>query len=217
MAATLSGGIFANEDYELSTRVIIESDEFVNLTGRPAQAVANFIIDGGEMFLEAGNASIEFELFVESENLGNVPIITDPNNFPIILSGPQFFAGGLFEAAASGDTTFTPRGSDINATQLSRTNVEIPLSFQSLDLGVLGPGDRLALAYDFTYTLTMTGPGSFSEIMFAEFSDPLMLAGRPVLEVTFTPTSQVIPEPSTVIVWSLLGFFGLAIHCRHPR
>ena len=215
LEASLSGGIFANEAYELSTRVIIESDEFVNLTGAPRRAVANFIIDGGELFLEAGNAKIEFNLFVESENLGNVPIATDPLDFPLILTGPQFFAGGLFEAEANGDTTFRILGNDIGATRVSRTNVDIPLSLQSLDLGILGPGDRMAVVYDFTYLLTMTGPGAFSEGMSAQLSDPLMLSNIPALEVNFTPVSSV-PEPSVLLLVGIGLLLG-ALRLRPGR
>ncbi len=99
---------------------------------------ANFIIDGGSIVMDAGNALASYQLVIEAENLGTAPIESPTRLIIPSLSGPRFQADGEFVADAVGDQVFTIFGEDIGATQLDRTTVEIPFSLQTLDLGILG-------------------------------------------------------------------------------
>jgi hypothetical protein len=204
----------------VSATVFIESDEFVNVTGVPQRATASFIIDGGSLFITFGrDLRASYELTVEAWNLGNVPITTsridlaqaafDAPGFP--FSGHRFLTEGTLEADAAGAVTFVTSGKDIGAvldSQLAR--VEIPPSLQSLDLGILNPGDRVYLSYRLLLFTEVTGG---SEGIFSRFSDPLNLSGSPAFPViTFTP----IPEPSTVVL-PIIAAIGVSAFTQRRR
>ncbi len=208
LRTSLTGGISASETYELTAQVSIYSDEFVNLLGVPARVEASFIIDGGSLLMEAGRAEVSYQLEVEGENLGTAPIESPPRLLIPSLSGPSFRSAGEFVADALGNQVFTTRGADIGATQVDRNNVDIPFSFQTLDLGILGAGERMAIRYFFDMRTTLTGPGAFAEGIFTEFSDPLSLGSQPVIALRATPlASSPLPEPplAALLVAALAG------------
>jgi hypothetical protein len=211
----LSAALNQSGVVSVDSRVIVASDEFVNLTGAPQQATANFIIDGGFLLLDGGrNARATYHLSPLGANLGNVPIETDQSRFaflntPCFPVCPEFSTSGVLEADASGNLSFMQFGEDIGATFKPPGLVDIPLSFQSFDLGIVNPSDRLYLKYDFILStevgthIPILTPGA-AEGIFAQFSDPFNLSGHPVLPtITLQPLQQpptVIPEPSTFIL-----------------
>lgn len=192
----------------LETSVFISSDEFVNLTGVPQRATANFVIDGGSMLMIAArNASITYDLRLVGER---------PDSFAV------FSALGVLEADSAGDLSFVASGENIGSTFDPLTGrVEIPLSFQSLDLGIIGPNERLLLSYKFSFLLASgsvrEGLG-FHEGMGARFSDPFNLSSNPVLGTIQLEPAAPVPEPSSAAllipggVLLLLGIFW-----RHKR
>lgn len=220
LSAALTGGGVVS----VFSSVFVASDEFVNLTGVPQRATANFIIDGGSMFVIAGrNARATYDLSLIGANLGNVSIETDQSRFKFLPIGspgfpflPEFLTSGVLEADASGNLSFISNGEDIGATFSPPGLVEIPLSFQSFDLGIVNPGDRLYLEYEFSLS-TEVGTVVFppdpndpplltpgvAEGIFAGFSDPFNLAGHPVLPTITLQPLQAIPEPSTFVLLCL--------------
>jgi hypothetical protein len=196
----------------VTAQVVIGSDEFVNVTGVPQRAAANFVIDGGSLFIPFGSSvTASYELDLNVYNLGNVPIEDDRNDFRSLSSGlpdSRFYTEGRLERNSAGAVSFDSDGEDIGAVfdpQLGR--VDIPLSLQTLELGATDPGDRLFLSYRLTLITEVAGG---TEGVFSRFSDPINLSGTPVLPtITLTP----IPEPSSV----LLLIASLATICGFRR
>lgn len=179
-------------------RVLIASDEVVNVTGQAQSAVANFIVDGG--FLQGVRA--DYRLVIGAANLGSVGITTtrsDLERLLFLVDEPFFFhaafaSQGSVNADAAGHIQYVrvtvPNAtvnSDLGATfDPVNRRLDIPLSAQSLDLGTLEPGDRLLLFYSLYLETSSTFPGG----AFAQFSDPLSLSGRVNFPaVTLTPVS----------------------------
>jgi hypothetical protein len=215
MVQEVATGVFSG------ARVLIASDEFVNVTGAPQSAVARFIVDGG---LLAG-AQASYRLVVGARNLGNAALTTELDDLELLI----FLADNLFFF----DTGFASQGSlrtqggvsqysvfnNPSATETSdlgaafdpaNRRVDIPLSLQSFDLGVLNPGDRLLLFYSlYLETAAIGGP-----VATASFSDPLTLAGNVNFPtVVFRDAHIAAPEASAL---SLL-VVGLACLCLRRR
>ena len=107
-----------------------------------------------------------------------------------------------------GSPTVTMIGDDIGATHDGNGTVTIPHSFQTLDLGIIGPGERLEI--DYLLTIESDIP-SFAEGMFYEFSDPLTIdTGDPLI-----PMIEIVPEPATLALLSLAP--PLVSHRRRRR
>lgn len=98
--------------------------------GSPRNAEARFIIDGGELNFLAGplstldltlNLRVDFDTVFQSS---------------IRLTGDD----------AAGNPGFTTFGTDIGATRdpARGWRIDIPFSFQTVDLGVLNPGQTVA-------------------------------------------------------------------------
>lgn len=228
-----SVGLRANDSgfgiNQVTSRVLVASDEFVNLLGTPQQAVANFVIDGGFLSHSGGqNSRAEYDLDLSVFNLGNVPTVTGQDTFKNLLrsssGGRSFDSRGLLEADVSGNLSFLLSGEDIGAAFDDPSTVRIPLSFQSFDLGTVNPGDRLLLVYDLQLSarigsdvnsLTTLIPGS-AEGIFTQFSDPFNLSGIPVLPtITFAPAQTPVPEPASL---TLFGIGALSLGaCRWRR
>jgi hypothetical protein len=180
----------------ITSVVRIRSNEFVNLSGFPQQAVANFAIDGGSLIaIAAENASAHYSLLMEAHlDAGSV----------------SFSTGGSLRADEFRNLVFTSTGSEIGATFDQQTGrVNIPLSFQSLDLGIVAPGEQFAIEYQLELAVNIgdifaSQVGSGGEGVIARFSDPLTLSGRPLM-----PTINWIPEPSSL--FSIVGFATLAV------
>lgn len=209
-SASGSVGVFGNlgvqgmqiRSGELLSQVVIESDEFLNLSSSPAEVRANFIIDGGLFELVfAPGATLEYQLDV----FGRSPSLS-------ILGG--FQTGGMLVGDASGTTTFSTFGSDIGATFDGLSQVEIPLSFQSAVLGTVQPGERLEIQYQLDIR---TNVPAFAEVLRYEFSDPLDVDGPGdfpgSMDLEVVP---VIPEPGTALLLGL-GLVGLGASRRSAR
>lgn len=174
---------------ELSARVRIVDDAIVNPFSTPQAAQANFVIDGGQFNLLAGPGSlIDFSL----------SLVLDGD--PVFETGLQMTSQSFFAppgVATSGEDI----GYDPAAPGPSDT-VAVPLSFQSVDLGVIQPGASVSLAYLLEARVRVEGPVEFASF---RFSDPLSVGGDPALSaVTFTPAAvPVAPVPVPAGVWLL--------------
>ena len=118
---------------EVHSQVFIEVDATAPPGGAPRPAVANFIIDGGMFNFTAGPAStLEYTLSL----LVDSSIVFQ--TFGEITGDPTF-----------GNPAFLTGGTDIGALQspLNPSNIDIPFSFQSVDLGVLNPGQSFLFQY----------------------------------------------------------------------
>ncbi len=174
-------------------------DTFVNLLGVPRTAVANFIINGG-MVTMIGPGTAEFSLAVEARIFENSTFVDSE----IFLSQFDLTAAGF------GPVAFSPSGDDIGAFLADPNRVEIPLSFHSLDLGVIPANGSVDLSYQVIFN---TDFPSGLEGVFFEFSDPLNVDGRGEFpEVVFSggpaPGNNAVPEPATATL-ALLGIAGL--------
>jgi hypothetical protein len=144
--------------------VAIGDSDIVNLTGRPQNVMANFIIDGGKFGLAyAPGATIEYDLRLDRDK------------------ATVFESSGELESYYSGPfnvTNFTSSGEDIGAVLDPLTaTVDIPLSFQSVDLGVLLPNQSMQLLYVMEIFADVP---SYAEYAVMEFEDPFSVSGSPV-------------------------------------
>jgi hypothetical protein len=199
--ADLSAGVGST----LAARVLVGSDEFVNVFGVPAQARMQFIVDGGRLFHGfSTNTTVTFELRVGAENRG----VADPLSELLLpgfaesaaVLGTLLAGGGSYTATlstdAAGNRSFSSSfagGLDLEAAFDGIRTVDIPLSLQSLDIGTVLPNERLLIGYLATITIAQNGG---VEGVSGAFSDPFTLTGAPnpifALDgVVLTP----IPEP----------------------
>ena len=177
-------GLLAPRDtdfHELRAVTTISANPVVvNTFGHPVQVFADFILDGGELSVVGGPGSFaSYELYLIRDFIR------------------RFDTKGTLEVDALGNRVFTTRGTDIGAVHAGGSRVDVPLSFQSADLGVLAPGEELWLGY---FLDVHVGTGRSGEIVEASFSDPFALSGHPVFgTLRFVPVGPtVVPEPSTV-------------------
>ena len=199
-----SAGVFGNVGLQaehstsgtLSTHAFIASngDENVNLSTRPQRAVANFIIDGGEIqFLGTGRIDYAISIRFITENPGGTaPDVIDWNTT------------GRVEGVDFNRPTLTTTGVDIGTSALGDSRFAIPLSFQSVDLGVVAPFGFIAMSYDVKFGLTAQGV----EIASWSFSDPGNISGfGDFPTITFSDVVASAPEPASLAL--VLG--GLAL------
>lgn len=206
----------------LTSEVLVASDEFVNLFGSPAAVRANFIIDGGQLAdFFSRDARVTFSLEVGAEHVGTAGAIQDESSMTFAGRSAAAFggAGGFFPGFfggsylldmivdPSGNRTVTETifgGLDLEPT-VTGGNVEIPFSLQSVDLGVLPPGERLLLGYRASIDIAVDGA---TEGILAAFSDPFGLTGDAIRQsLIFTPLVAQVPAPATLPLVAL----GLAL------
>lgn len=166
----------------LSAQVDIRDDAIRNPFGVPVNAVANFIVDGGRLALTAASsdpadpAFLELVLTVTSRVTGSSRRVFQSI---ITLESTNFMT-----------PTLTQRGSSLGAFAIPNTDiVEIPFSFQSLDIGVIPAGGSVEIDYQ----LIIESQAEIAEGVFFEFSDPLDVTGARPFSVEFLPL--VAPEP----------------------
>ncbi len=185
-------------------QILISNDMITNTAGVPQQVTANFIIDGGTFTLNtAPGAMLSYRLTIASATLATTIFASDG-----LLTGD-----GL-------DTVFLATGDDIGAVfNPSTGTVEIPFSFQSVDLGILNPGE----ATDFLYILDIeTDVPNSAENLFFQFSDPVSTQDIPVPVERVNPTFQFspvvagVPEPTSAMLFGA-GLVGLGFLLRHQR
>jgi hypothetical protein len=227
----LSAGIFGvGQGSQLGAEVVIGSDEFVNVSGRPVNVEAAFIVDGG--FIQdffTFDTTVTFTLEVGAQNLG----MAGPETSRTVMEGATRQAaafggtGGFFPGYEGGRYTATysvdanrnrsfsdtvEGGLDLGAVfdpaEPSGMVVDIPLSLQTLDLGTMLPGDRLLLGYVARFDIVQNG---ISEGIYAGFSDPLQLSGNGIRNaLTFTPADQTVAVPApTPLPLMAAGLIGL--------
>ncbi len=167
---------------ELHAQVVIEADVTAPPIGVPRQAEALFIIDGGMFNFVSGPAStLDFTLTLSVDHL---PVF---QSFFTMEGGP----GG-----ATQPVTFF--GDDIGAVQDANQpwKVEIPLSFQRVDLGVLNPGQSFLFEYQLDIVAEVH---DFAEIVAFQFEDPLTINPSPVMPgALLRPSIVFIPEPASL-------------------
>jgi len=223
----LDVGLFRSLASETRARVLVASDEFVNLLPRPVRVRTQFIIDGGEFFMPfSTNTKFTFVLTVGAQNRGTEGPITDFS--AMFDAGGETaergglgvfpgFTGGSYRMELSTDATgalslssSSVAGVDLHAAFDGPGRVRIPLSLQTLDLGVLAVGERLLIGYSAAIFVEQNG---FSEGETGRFSDPFTLMGDSILSnVTFTP----VPEAAALTL-SLTGFLGLCVLRGQPH
>lgn len=183
---------------EMRAQVDIEADEFINPFATAQEAQINFIIDGGEFQMVAGDGStIELQLTISRDNQ------------TVFQTGFDLTAIGGFGV----DTDFQPFGADIGAFQPSSSTVEIPFAFGSASLGVIQPNQRFSIDYQIVIVAETVG---FGEIVRFEFSDPFNVSGFGDFPTVTFSDAQAVPVPATApLLLGALGLFGL-IHRRRP-
>lgn len=208
-SATGSVGVYGDLGVEGALRgpatagntVLISNDYVPNLSGIGRRAQLRFIIDGGELnLLGQQGSTLTFSLsllgFIFDSNDDFVDFINWSTGVTMEENGS--FGSGL-------DISFT--GEDIGAQVMPGRDwgVEIPLSFQTVDIGEIPPGGYA----DFSYSLIIQGDSvGFPEIISWQFSDPLSVDDFGVApEIVFDP----IPEPTTALMLVVgLGLVGLS-------
>jgi len=195
----------------VEAHVEITSDEIVNATASDQRVTSAFVIDGGALSsftLNIGGAATPFNL---NSAIATFDVKLDTQFSGTIFGGRPFAAEVKLTTDSSGMPTLTTVGNDLGAT-LTDVNdtatVTIPTSFQTADLGILAPGQRMTLTYVADLKL-VRGPAFEVE---GEYSDPLQLSTHPVFgDITFTPASDsTIPEPSGLVLFGI-GVVTVAI------
>lgn len=208
-----------------STEVLIGSDEYVNVFGSEARVRTTFIVDGGVLQdFFSRFATVRFELQVGAESRGFQPAEDRENflkidaDFAADFGASGLYPGGGYIATLSSDgmgnrsfTSSVTGGLDLRATFDGLSRVDIPLSLQTLDLGILQPGERLLLGYRAIITIEHNGA---IEGLGGQYADPITLSGEPnpvfrLDGVTITP----VPEPRM----ALLCLAGLAVIALRRR
>lgn len=193
------GGTSVSGDFR--SFIAITNNEFFNASGTPQKAISNFIIDGGLLALGATQGStLNFELTVTSSYFD--PLVGDVKRE--FLSSAELISNSPDSVSA----TFT--GEDIGIQEISPTEFEIPLSFQSFEIGIVPPFRRIQINYFLEIEARLPNA---PEGVFWEYNDPLDVSGTgqfPTISftpVTTPPTSTL--EPSTIL--SLLTLGGIAL------
>jgi len=186
-------GSLIQETGAIAAHVFIGNGDFKNRTGQPQQATANFIIDGGFFTLMASPGStVGYDLKLE---LNGVPVFESSAEMETFATSNGFLSN-----------TFTQSGHDIGTTFDGNLSMTIPLSFQSVDLGLIQINKSFALSYTFdAYGVT----DSFAEEIAFEFSDPLSVefSENVLLDITYSdPVSSVPVPPSFLLMLTGLGF-----------
>ena len=183
---------------EIDTQVFIESDEFLNITGRPQRATANFIIDGGRVVLVAGEDSlVEFTLTIRKD-------------FDVVFQTAfEYRAVNQFGT----ENELLLFGTDIGITEINQNTVEIPFAFESADLGIIQPNEQFEISYQLDITTTIN---EFSEVAIVEFSDPFGVdLGGPFANAVQFADVNAVPLPATAPL--LAGAFGLLAFAARRR
>lgn len=175
----VSGSIFTRG--ELSAQVYIEADVTAPPFGAARNAQARFIIDGGKLnFLADALSTLELSLILR----------VDSN--PVFQSSIQLTGDN-----AAGNPGLTLFGDDIGAARDPSLpwRIEIPFSFQTVDLGVLNPGQTINFEYQLDIIATIVG---YAEVVAFEFQDPLSIEPPPVGPEALRASVAPVPLPAAV-------------------
>lgn len=185
----VSGSIFTRG--ELRAQVLIEADVTAPPIGGARNAQARFIIDGGELNFLADALS--------TLHLGLTLSVDSNTVFQSIIE--------LTGDNAAGNPGFVTRAADIGATRdpSQPWRIDIPFSFQTVDLGVLSPGQTINFAYQLDIVATIVG---YAEVVAFEFQDPLTIEPPPVAPEALR--ASVVPVPAAAwLLASALTLLGL--------
>lgn len=195
----VNGTIFTRG--ELRAQVVIEADVSTPPFGSPRDAEANFIIDGGELSFLAG------------------PLSTLELTLTLIADSDFVFQTGieLVGDGAAGNPSFATFGADIGAVRDPSLGwrINIPFSFQSVDLGVLSPGQTLDFSYQLDIVATIE---DYAEVVAFEFEDPLTIEPPPAGPESLR--AGIAPVPLPAAGWLLapaVALLGLRQRCRLAR
>ena len=187
----VSGSFFRTGS--LLSRVTISADVTAPPFAAPSPAEARFIIDGGQLNAVIGassNVLMNLELTATTSR--------DVRRWESTVS---------MNGSLSGLPSVNFQGMDIGATQNQQNPsiVDIPLSFQTFELGILNPGESIAFRYEFVIQSQVP---DFAEGIFFQFQDPLTL--NPPIGPPFRPTIIAVPEPSSLLMLNLSGLLAIA-------
>jgi hypothetical protein len=211
-SAAGSIGVFGNLGVEgamfrtgrLLTQASVSNDEFVNPLSTPQHAQANFIVDGGSLVMLAGPAShLSFQLSLTARILTAAGTDHHSESFVSNIELEQLVTGLDFQ-------TFGP---SLGATYDGAFRVDIPLSLQTLDLGLIPGGGSI----DFDYLLTIEAETvGFTEIAAWRFSDPVQVDGLGEFPTVLFADAAAVPEPSGLVPLAIaaLGLLGFGV--RRP-
>jgi hypothetical protein len=153
-------------------------------------AGTNFVIDGGSILLD-GIGSITYRIDIQD-----------------LQDHVLWTTGGILEVPGSSAPSLTITGTDIGATLSGRT-VQIPLTFVTLDLGIVPAGGQVGLRYDAVFHSDLF-PVRL-ELATWGFSDPGTVEGvGDFPTITFTPVDAV-PEPATGLLWPCAVITAIAM------
>jgi hypothetical protein len=185
----------------LYSLIAISNDEFINPLAIPQHAEAFFIIDGGGLGMLAGPGSrLTFDLVVAA-------VVADSNGLP---TGERSFASSIaLEQTAAGlefHTTGASLGATFDPTIGGGFQVDIPLSLQSLGLGLIPASGRIELSYVVTIEADTQ---VFSEFVAYQFSDPLRVDGTGEFPtVIFSDPAAVAEPPALLALAASLALLG---------
>jgi hypothetical protein len=186
----------------LSSQILISNDEFTNPLSIPQRAEAHFIVDGGLLAMLAGNGS---RLFLSLE-VG--ALVRDANG---LSAGSETFSSLIQLEQTVTDLEFLTDGRSLGATFDGQSRVDIPLSLQSLDLGLIPGNGSILINYE---VLIRADVDVFSEFVVYQFSDPLQVDGTGEFPTVIFSAPAVVPEPSGFLALAAgLALFG-ASRCR---
>lgn len=190
------------------SEVAIITDEFANTSNFPQTATARIAVHPASLEIDnAVNAIVAYQILLLTTNLGNVGASTTEETLLDRLGGPidefEYFLTGLTGVAtdSGGNAEFLEDGFSLNATfNATEPSVDVPLSVRNFNLGVLEPGDRLAVGY---ITVLQSALGS-GENAFAMAASPR--TSPPLLDVRL----QRVPEPGTGLLLIVTVLVALA-------
>jgi hypothetical protein len=180
----------------LLTQHNVFSDEFVNPFSAPLHAQANFIIDGGSLSMLADvGSTLSFQLALQATIRDGTGAFDRSAAFVADIELEQTAAGLQFQ-------TFGP---SLGATLDGPFGVDIPLSLQTLDLGLIAAGGTIDLDYLLTIQAETVG---FTEIAAWRFSDPFDVDGTGEFPTVVFSDPAAVPEPAG-LASLVLGALGL--------
>jgi len=187
----------------IDTFVNITNSYVPNLTGSDRNARLLFIIDGGLLALDAGEGStLAFDLSLRAD------IFTGGGDN---LSSTTWESHIWMERTAT-DLQTTYSDEDIGAAPgMLPWQIEIPLSFQSFDIGVIPGAGYAAISYDVDVSARAV---VFAEVVNYRFSDPAKIDGfQEAPRVEFLDQVADVPAPPTLPMLAT----GLALVFRRLR